>query len=37
MLIKKGMTVRDAAARIIVGKTALYEAIKSDSSQGSQG
>ena len=37
MLIKKGLTVREAAARIKVGKTALYEAIKSESSQGSQG
>ena len=37
MLIKKGLMVREAAARIKVGKTALCEAIKSDSSQGSQG
>lgn len=29
-LIEKGLTVREAAARIKVGKTALYEAIKSD-------
>ena len=36
MLIKKGLTVREAAARIKVGKTALYEAIKSDNSHGSQ-
>lgn len=36
MLIKKGLTVRETAARIKVGKTALYEAIKSESSQGSQ-
>ena len=29
-LIEKGLTVREAAARVKVGKTALYEAIKSD-------
>lgn len=34
MLIQKGLTVREAAARIKVGKTALYDAIKSDTSQG---
>lgn len=32
MLIEKGLTVREAAARIKVGKTALYEAIKIDAS-----
>ncbi len=31
-LIEKGLTVREAAARIKVGKTALYEAIRSDAS-----
>jgi len=35
MLIQKGLTVREAAARIKVGKTALYDAIKSDTSRGS--
>ncbi len=34
MLIEKGLTVREAAARIKVGKTALYEAIRSDPSKG---
>ena len=35
MLIQNGLTVREAAARIKVGKTALYDAIKSDTSRGS--
>lgn len=35
LLIQKGLTVREAAARIKVGKTALYDAIKSDTSRGS--
>ena len=33
MLIQKGLTVREAAARIKVGKTALYDAINADTSQ----
>jgi DNA invertase Pin-like site-specific DNA recombinase len=33
MLIEKGLTVREAAARIKVGKTALYDAINADASQ----
>ena len=33
MLIEKGLTVREAAARIKVGKTALYEAINADTSR----
>lgn len=35
MLIEKGLTVREAAARIKISKTALYDAIKSETSQGS--
>ena len=35
MLIEKGLTVREAATRVKVGKTALYEAIKSKTSKGS--
>ena len=34
MLIERGLTVREAAARIKVGKTALYEAIKFENSRG---
>lgn len=37
MLIEKGLTVREAAARIKVGKTALYEAIKSDDKRSEHG
>ena len=33
MLIEKGLTVREAAARIKVGKTALYNAINADTSR----
>jgi DNA invertase Pin-like site-specific DNA recombinase len=33
MLIQKGLTVREAAARIKVGKTALYDAINADTSR----
>jgi len=33
MLIEKGLTVREAAARIKVGKTALYKAINADTSR----
>ncbi len=33
MLIERGLTVREAAARIKVSKTALYEAINADTSQ----
>ncbi len=33
MLIERGLTVREAAARIKVGKTALYDAINADASQ----
>lgn len=33
MLIERGLTVREAAARIKVGKTALYDAIKADTSR----
>ncbi|MGH0004770.1 recombinase family protein [Pseudovibrio ascidiaceicola] len=36
MLIERGLTVREVAARIKVGKTALYEAIKSDASPDNQ-
>ena len=35
MLIERGLTVREAATRVKVGKTALYEAIKSKTSKGS--
>ncbi|MEM9098680.1 MAG: recombinase family protein [Pseudomonadota bacterium] len=35
MLIEKGLTVREAAARIKVGNAAFYEAIKSETSRGS--
>ena len=34
MLIERGLTVREAAARIKVGKTALYDALKSEPSRG---
>ena len=33
MLIERGLTVREAAARIKVGKTALYDAINADTSR----
>ena len=33
MLIERGLTVREAAARIKVGKTALYEAINAETSR----
>ena len=33
ILIERGLTVREAAARIKVGKTALYEAINADTSR----
>lgn len=33
MMIERGLTVREAAARIKVGKTALYDAIKADTSR----
>ncbi len=33
-LIESGLTVREAAARIKVGKTALYEALRSEASRG---
>jgi DNA invertase Pin-like site-specific DNA recombinase len=36
LLIEKGLTVREAAARIKVGKTALYAAIKSDAPPNNQ-
>ena len=36
MLIERGLTVREAAARIKVGKTALYEAINADTSRNAQ-
>ena len=36
MLIERGLTVREAAARIKVGKTALYKAINADTSRNAQ-
>ncbi len=33
MLIERGLTVREAAARIKIGKTALYDAINADTSR----
>lgn len=34
-LIERGLTVREAAGRLIVGKTALYEALRGEKANGS--